>query len=285
MKILIRNPHFLGDILFSTSIADELKKEDEYSTVDFLVRWPQITNLLHNNPNIDNVFIYGNSSIDFSKYDKIFDVPFVNKIVTPPRQFQTDFGIPNPTDTFKVYISERMNRDAIEFIVQNFDVGKKTIGVQHNWKERSYNYTEYDYNNGVLLNQPESTIPRKNIKLIIDELSKNFNIIPVGLPNGIPNQHPHALDPNLLEYHCAIMQVVDCVIGRESGVINMASGAGTKCIVDMSGLWLFFGPNGRTQKMENPMLGPKWYFPNDGHVHINPFATEDDIVNIISSEL
>ena len=57
MKILIKNIGFIGDNLFSSSVAKKLKEKYPNCTVDYLLTVAQPYELLLNDPYINNVYL------------------------------------------------------------------------------------------------------------------------------------------------------------------------------------------------------------------------------------
>ena len=66
---------------------------------------------------------------------------------------------------------------------------------------------------------------------------------------------------------------------------NLAAGVGTKTIITGDFVHQLYGPNGVLRKIEEPKLGPKYYFPESGHVTLNPFLTDDEVAEQIIKEL
>ena len=69
---------FFGDIIFATPLAEKLKRAG-YSQVDYLIGFPQVAQLVQNNPNIDNVFVspYPGPkpyySLDLTQYNRVIE--------------------------------------------------------------------------------------------------------------------------------------------------------------------------------------------------------------------
>ena len=74
------------------------------------------------------------------------------------------------------------------------------------------------------------------------------------------------------------MKKCDAFIGSESGMCNMASGVGTKTIITGDFVHQLYGYNGSVRKIENPKLGPIHYFKNKGHVELDPYLNDDEVV-------
>lgn len=281
-KILVVNEDFLGDVIFSTSIADRIKEENPDHDIDYAMRWPQLVALLRNNPNIRKAYWSFNMIRELDEYDEIIKLNKITKEVTPPRQYQTEAGIRDPNDKYKVYISEEADEYAYLMTKEMRRInGKRIIGVQNNWIERAFLYTKEQYERGENKKDIGYGDGKRDLDRVLLTLHDTFNLIPLGMPPGTSQTAPEASNPIFLEAHCAVMKHCDYVIGAEGGIINMAAGVGAKTIVDMSACWMLYGPNGLHVKLDQPMLGPDFYFPDEGHIHLDPYITDDELIEAV----
>ena len=76
----------------------------------------------------------------------------------------------------------------------------------------------------------------------------------------------------------SIIKACDYMIGAESGLINLAAGVGTKTIITGDFVHQLYGYNGVLKKIQEPKLGPEFYFPNAGHVSLDPYLTDDEVI-------
>ena len=61
-------------------------------------------------------------------------------------------------------------------------------------------------------------------------------------------------------------------------MINLAAGVGTKTIITGDFVHQLYGPNGVIKKIKNPKLGPEFYFPNSGHVSLDPYLLDEEVI-------
>jgi hypothetical protein len=83
------------------------------------------------------------------------------------------------------------------------------------------------------------------------------------------------------------MKNCDYVIGNEGCITNISSALGTKTIITTDYIYQMFGPKGIHWKQQGgdldnletrkAFLGPNSYFPNQGHVELSPFLSDDQI--------
>ena len=109
----------------------------------------------------------------------------------------------------------------------------------------------------------------------------------VGFPNGTPNDlfvpMGGLLAAGTYSNTASIIKACDFMIGGESGLINLAAGVGTKTIITGDWVHQLYGWNGCIKKIKEPKLGPEFYFPNDGHISLDPFLTDKEVVTKMRS--
>ena len=91
MKVLVKCTGFVGDHLFASGLAKELKDHGA-EQVDYSVEMHQVMGLFSNNPYIDCV-IHNSQLTDklLAAYDVIHDLPGVDQAYAPPGYFKS-FG-------------------------------------------------------------------------------------------------------------------------------------------------------------------------------------------------
>jgi hypothetical protein len=66
---------------------------------------------------------------------------------------------------------------------------------------------------------------------------------------------------------------------------NLAAGVGTRCIITTDFMNALYGTKGIMRQLKEVRLGPKNLFPNQDHIHLSPYDTDDHIINIVNSIL
>jgi ADP-heptose:LPS heptosyltransferase len=294
-KILIKTYGFIGDILFASSIAEKLKQEKE-CVVDYCIGFPQPYKLLKNNPWIDNVYLsqqkgpyailpYG---VDISQYDYIFELPECQQDISPTTWYQQHCGIKSPSPEFKIYTDPIID-ESVKYELDQINLtGVKVIGYVANWENLTAIYTESEYNIG-LNNRSEimshNNQNRRNIKRIIEELNNEYIMIPLGYDASVTQYHTSLDSTSTYTNTASIIKYCDLVIGQEGGLTNLAAGVGTRCIITTDFMHALYGPNGIMKQYPKVKLGPANLFPNSNHINLNPFITDDEIINTIKNEI
>jgi hypothetical protein len=267
MKALIECIGFIGDNLFASSIAKKLK-EQGYAEVDLKLSIAQPFELLKLNPSIDNVFLY--EQIEYSKYSRVFTLQPINRRETPTIQLQQQCGVLEPSSDYIIYTNPALDAYTAP-LLKHTSEGRKLVAHMANWEEKTFGYTEKEYQRGVDIPNLGYGGRRRNINFIIQELSKDetLYLIPVGMPVGF-NQREVALD-GVSNYTltASVVKACDWFIGAEGGLANLAAGVGTKTIITGDYVHQLYGKNGVIEKNEEPKLGPKYYFP-EGHYTLDP---------------
>lgn len=254
MKILIVVNGWIGDILLTQPSAKLLKEENQASQIDFLIGFPQPYLLLKNNPHIDNVFVYEDygpfpkcGNIE-NNYDEVrFIKPYDGSSILSSHH-QLCVGVKNPNPSYKVYTLDEYDKNVQKQYLSL--PNKPIIGVGLTWKTTSRGGF-YDPNP------------------LIEELSKDFNIIPIGKPHNMTQKSIATSEPSEQTYafQASLCKYLDVMIGSEGGLTNLASGVGTKVIYTTDFIYDLAGPNGSHYQIKNPLsiLGPKSHFPDVDH--------------------
>lgn len=271
MNILVNCVGYIGDCLFASSVAKKLKEKYPGCKVLYNIPVIQPKLLLEQNPYIDAVLYQSTAT----NYDKIINMPMITQDYPATLQFQAAAGIApeNQSVEFPVYtvpmmdLQARMLRDDMEL-----KTGKDTkiIAWQKNWEWRAYQCTEETLAHGI-------GAPHRNIEKIIANLKEYYIMLDVGFDRHVDTNTPIAQDPVLYARTASLIKMCDWFIGAEGGLSNLAAGVGTKCIITTDFIYQNYGPTGRIRKCEPPMMGPGVYFPDAGHVHLDPCIKDDEI--------
>lgn len=285
---LIETTGWIGDILFSLSLADKLKKEQDIGRLDYLIDKPQPYILVKNNKYIDNVYL--NSIENKINYDVIYKLPVIeSKEELPTIQYQKYCNIKNLDSAFYVDVPEDFNIKAKELLSSY----KKVITVQGDWGYRFWDITNQESINkkfdqtGVF--SYYKTLRPGNIveviKKIESRLNNQYQIFIINPWSGDPKYN---LDPrgysNDSEHYttCAAIIKNSCAfLGAEGGLTNLSAALGVKTIYTTCHMHRMFGSNGVMSQSNDIQLGPQKLFPNRGHVAISPYATLDEVVETI----
>ena len=282
MKILVKTIGFIGDNIFATSVAKKLKeKYGDECQVHFQISILTPFELIHNNPYIDKVLLYGE---ELGEYDEIYQLSPIHRAKTPTVQFQKQCGIDDVSDEYKVYTNIAVD----DLITKRFEeyrsAGYKTIAVQQNWEEKSFLFNEDEYKAGIDVPNLGYGGKRRNINFIVNSIDKlkNVILIPVGKPNGYNQMATDISAVSEFTLTASVIKNCDYFIGSEGGLSNLAAGVGTRTIITGDFVHQLYGWNGVIEKNEEPKLGPKYYFPSVGHVTLNPYITDEEVVEQIS---
>jgi hypothetical protein len=290
MKLLIVTHGYFGDIMFASSLAKKFK--ETYTQIDYLIGFPQMKRLIENNPFINNVYVSNVPSPtprgNQTGYDRVITLPALNYIVTPCEEYQMFAGIPNPTKTYQIYTSPEYDQVAKHFINElRSRTNKLVIGVMANWQPKTYLFTPEQYAAGIDVPNLGYGGSNRNVQYIVDELHKHFTLYPIGFPASNQQQTSNIADNDTksLLFEASILKYCNAFVGTEGGLANLAAGVGCKTILTGDFIHQLYGPNGVLRKIENPQLGPDKYFPKVGHLMINPYFTDKEVVEQIIKDL
>lgn len=285
---------YLGDNIFISSVAQKLIEETQFDSVDYMTGFPQVFDLINQNPYINNTYVadiigpelkYILGNYDLSGYDKVFTFdPFMFDI-QPPIAAQLHCGIRTPSPEIKVWTVPEQDEIAATFI-QNLkqQTDKKVIAWQLSWDEKAYKFTEEEY-----LTKRGNFVTgcgtkNRDINFIINELSNKFIMVPVGVPQTLTQfftaeyQHEY----RSFTQEASVLKHCDYFIGNEGGMANLASSVGCKTILTYEFTWQLYGPRGIMRQFENgPKLGPVHYF-DKGHTYLPLYKSDAELVDIIT---
>ena len=285
MKILVKTMGYIGDNIFATSVAKKLKElHGDDCVVDFQLSILAPFELIHNNPYIDNVYM---TPQDESAYDTVHQLNPIHRQETPTIQLQKQCGIENVSSEYTVYSNPATDSLMHDILKQYRTDDNVLVAVQLNWQEKTFLFTEEEYKKGIDVPNKGYGGNNRNIDFILNELNMDSNImlIPVGKPNGHNQMSGDATCVSELTLTTSVIKECDYFIGTEGGLSNIAAGVGTKTIITGDFVHQLYGWNGVIEKNEEPKLGPKFYFPEFGHIELNPYLSDNQIINSIKELL
>ena len=280
-SILIKVTGFLGDILFSTSVARQLKREDKSLLIDYQIPLNAPYEILQLDNNINRIFL-PNEEVDESSYDKVFTLPPCTQEDPPTIQYQKHCGVKDLDSSYNVKVPHTAIEVVSAMMKPHKQQGKKIVAWQGNWEEKSFRYTEEEYKRGVNVPNLGYGGKRRDINFLISELSRRYLLIKVGFDPGVSQNQIGLLTTGIFTYTAAILSQCDYMVGGESGLINLAAGVGTKTIITGDYVHQLYGWNGVIRKLKEPKLGPEFYFES-GHVSLNPYLTDEEVVEQIKN--
>ncbi len=280
MRILIKTVGYIGDILFASSIAEQLKRKFGSDTlIDYCIGLVQPLELMYNNPHINKVYL--GMEEPPNGYDERYILKPIHRNQTPCEQFQLQCGIKYPTTYYHVYTNEGLDL----YLKTILEQPEETILIAYlsNWEERSFLFTEEQYKIGIDVPNLGYGGKHRDINFILNELNKNnrIKLIEVGKPNGYNQQVTDAYSVSEYSWTASLLKNCDYFIVAEGGLCNLAAGVGTKTIITGDFIHQLYGWNGVIEKCNEPKLGPKYYFPNNKHVTLNPYLTDVEVVEDI----
>ena len=277
MKQLVKCSGFVGDHLFAAGIAQSTPYTDP---IDYCVEVHQVMGLFNNDPNIGNVIHVSELTKEIEQqYDKVYTLPPVDQSFPPPLYFKHFCQIHTNDGGYQIYTNKGMDDSARLQLPSN---GKPNVAIQSNWDEKSFLFTKEQYKAGI--DHPDQTGyggARRDIDKIIKGLENDINPIFVGYPSYTPNHKDQPMggiiSSGIYAMTASIIKMCDYMIGGESGLINLAAGVGTRTIITGDFVHQLYGWNGVIKKIQNPKLGPEFYF-SDGHVSLDPFLTDEEVI-------
>ena len=112
--------------------------------------------------------------------------------------------------------------------------------------------------------------------------NKDLILIEVGKPNGTNQLETDIFTVSEYSLTASIIKNCDYFIGGEGGLCNLAAGVGTKTIITGDFTHQLYGWNGVLQKNKFNMVGPKFYFGEDKHIELDPYLTDDQVIEQIN---
>jgi hypothetical protein len=277
MKILINTVGFIGDNLFASSIAKKLKQQQDCE-VDFKLSLPQPFELLSLNPYIDNVYLEKPNK----QYDIEYNLKPIHRKLTPCEQFQIQCDVIEYSPEFEIYTNKLLD-NYVSYMFKNKG-NKKIVAYLSNWEERSFLFTEEEYQRGIDVPNLGYGGKHRDINYIISQLSlrDDLHLIEVGKPNGSSSTNTDLASVSEYSLTASIIKNCDYFIGAEGGLTNLAAGVGTKTIITGDFIHQLYGWNGVIEKCNEPKLGPKYYFEEENHITLNSYLTDQQVVEKIN---
>lgn len=290
-KCLVITCGYFGDIMFASSLASKLVKH--YEQVDYLIGFPQMKTLLENNPSIHNVFVSDTptphpSGMRYLGYDRVIQLQPLNYIVTPCEEYQQFAGITDTTSEYKVYTLPQYDAVAKAYVDQlKEEHGKPVVGIMTNWEPKTYLFTEEQYKAGIDVPNLGYGGSHRNIQYIVNELNNHCTLVPIGVGNLSQQQTIHISDDDSksLTFEASLLKACDAFIGTDGGLATLAAGVGCKTIITGDFNLQLYGWNGVIKQIKDPKLGPDKYFPKFGHIVINPYYNDNQVVEQIIENL
>lgn len=281
---LIKPFGFIGDTVFASGVAKKLKVEGQFDCCDIVVGFNQVQKLMKLNPWIDDVFtvpqlaINPSYHIDPIGWDRVFTLTETIKTIPPPLQFQMECGVKDPDTLYEIWTDPTVDDQVTE------KYQKPYVAVMNipSWTRKAFLFTEEQYKQAINVPYLGYGGALRNIEGIVKELAKDFNIVYVGLEensiSSIGASQQHGKVRSLL-WEVSVLKFAQFFIGAEGGLANFAAGVGTNTILTSDFVWQLYGPKGCIKACEEPKLGPRYYFPNAGHVDLDPFLTDEQVLN------
>jgi hypothetical protein len=279
---------FFGDHFFASSIAKHLKEENQFDKVDYVIGWPQVKSFFERNPFIDEVFqssvIGPNILLPMMlhhPYDKIFHLEPIHRIEAPAIEFQKFCGVQNPSAEFSIYTDPKLDEACtlqMDMVRNSFH--KPIIAIMNNWQPKAFLFTKEEYERGIDVPYKGYGGKLRDIPRIVSAIGSIFPTVAVGAPENI-NQFQVNYPGRSLDQEASIIKACDYFIGAEGGLANIAGGVGTKTILTSDFVHQLYGWNGVLQKLPEPKLGPRYYFPT-GHIDLDPYLTDDEVISQIT---
>jgi len=287
MRALIKPYGFMGDVLFASSVAKKLKEEGQFEIVDMSCGIRQVEKLLNLNPYIDNVIMLAYPShhplhgIHISGYDKEFELTETRKDIPPPLQFQRECGVQNPDTEFEIWTDPELDEKVAETYPDPFTA----VMQLDSWRAKAYGFTLEEYTKGIDVPFKGYGGRLRNTERIVSDLAEEFTLVEVGLVPGITTtdvSRRWGTEEDVyrsLLWDTSVIKRAEYFIGAEGGLANVACGVGTKTILTSDFVWQLYGINGVIKKITEPKLGPRYYFPDAGHIDLNPYLTDGEVTN------
>lgn len=306
-NILIRCRNIqIGDTLFASSVAKKLKEENPNCVVHYDISFLQPIELMMNNPYIDGVFYKESADIQYDVVYNLIDTDFViDPYISAVSQLQRLCNIKNFDDTFEIYTNPHLDYSIKKSIQELKNINELEddvilVGYQVDWERKSYLFTEDEYEKAEGAEDGSGYgSGKRNIYDIINPLEVNSDVLllALGIEEKISKHYPEINSTNKFSFTASLIKNCDYVIGAEGCITNMSSAIGTKTIITTDYIHQMFGPKGinwlkqgrdfSNLEKRTPFLGPNVYFPNKGHVHLNPYLTDyevgEEILEIVTN--
>jgi hypothetical protein len=275
---------YFGDHFFATSIARKLKEENQFDRVDYVVGWPQVVPFFERDPHIDVTIMstmVGPQPVppahwDLNQYSQIFYLKPVTRFEPPPVEMQRLCDVQHPSPDFILYTNPEFDATVQEAWTY---AARPLIAIMNpeSWRLKAFQFTKEEYEQGV-------NVPYLGYGGRLRDINKIISGLPyMGTFVGtLPNVNQFQMNTDtLLDLQASVIKQCDFFIGAEGGLANIAAGVGTRTILTSDYVHQLYGWNGCIQKVPEPKLGPRYYFPNDGHIDLDPYLTDEEVTSEI----
>jgi hypothetical protein len=267
-SILIVSHGFLGDGILAGSFAENCKKNG-YDLVDILVGFPQLIELLSNNPWIDNVYIdqIGShpavpGSLMKKNYETIYFTDHLVFNEKPIDTFNTKIQLKKLEYDFKLYVPE------VELQKNN----KPDLAFQLDWSARSYGPNNVS----------------RDVNTIVNKLQEKYNVYFVG---GDTHYNIDNDTPTTFLKHCALIQYCDVFFGYPGGMHWVAGGVNTPTICTSEHVVLHYTNNSEFKDNTFEEFCNQWmvhtskHHIDQYHILLEPYISDNDIINYLTTDI
>jgi len=262
MKILIISTGFLGDGMLAGSFAENCKRNG-YERVDLIVGWPQILQLLRNNPHIDNVFLSNPIGAnpptpkDISMYDRVYNTPHLVFSERPIDTFNKAIGLTDLEYNFKLYVPD------IEIEPKT----KPRLSFQYDWHLRSFGTNKTS----------------RNPQRIIEAISSKYEVLVIG---DDTHWNIDENTPITFLQHCAVIKNSDVFFGYPGGMHWVAAGTGVPTITTSEWLMKHYIDKGEYKGNDFNEFKDQWMVHacknyKEPHILFEPEVSDDYIIEYL----
>ncbi len=277
-NILINVPGFMGDILFASSVAEQIKKQLGHN-VWLKTNIASPIQYISLNPFIDGIVCkeYQLKEPLPTEYE-VIDLPTsLHYVDTPMVELQKYCNIPELVNDFKIY----------NYKHNKIRKGKRVIGVAADWELRSFLFTEEEYKKGIDVPNLGYGGTHRNIQYILSNLKSNdVELKSIGLG---PNVQYNFLSVHeqVEQFNKMVSDLLTCdfFIGAEGGLSNLCYALRIPTLLTSDFVHQLYGWNGVLKKVGNPKLGNIFYENNYIHRQIQPYATDDEVIQFIKDKI
>lgn len=290
-RALVVTHGFFGDILFSTTCAKPLKEQYGFEYVDYLIGFPQVLELIKPNPHIDDIYMSSvgpEPSYDHFALESTYDICQLREMtfeVPPPTQMQMDIGLKPPyNNEYTTYTNPELVSQYREQLEDESD-GKPIVCWGNDMYDRAFEYTEEEYERAVDVPYKGYGGRLRDIDYMIKELSRWFHMVEVGVRGKNQHQVERIKDERTVPEMAAVMEAADLYFGIEGGLVNIVAGTGTPTVILPEYHHQLYGPKGVIRQIEEPKLGPRYYFGSKYHKELPLYKTTDELIDLARQEL
>ena len=147
------------------------------------------------------------------------------------------------------------------------------------WRAKAFAFTEDEYNRAVDVPYKGYGGRLRDIQSILTALGRDFQLVTVGL-TATSMQVANTVAPpeRSLRYDASVLKYAQFFIGAEGGLANVAAGVGCRTVLTSDFVHQLYGPKGCLKRIPEPKLGPRYYFPDEGHIDLNPYLTDTEVL-------